>query len=70
MDALRILIVDDEEGMRLGIERALRNFTVDIHQVEDTVSFVIEQASTGEEGFEKIGTFRPNILLLDRKSVV
>ena len=67
MDALRILIVDDEEGMRLGIERALRSFTVDIHQVGATVSFVIEHASTGEEGFKKIGAFRPNILLLDNK---
>ena len=25
---LTLLVVDDEEGMRLSIERALRNFTV------------------------------------------
>lgn len=67
METLRILVVDDEEGMRLGIERALRDFTVDVHQVGDTVSFEIEHAATGEEGLEKIESCNPHILLLDNK---
>jgi signal transduction histidine kinase len=67
METLRVLVVDDEEGMRLGIERALRDFTVDVHQVGDTVSFEIEHAATGEEGLEKIESCNPHILLLDNK---
>lgn len=66
-DTLKVLVVDDEEGMRLGIERVLKNITVHVSQLEKDVSFTIDHASTGEEGLDKIDRTNPHILLLDNK---
>lgn len=67
VDKLRVLVVDDEEGMRLGIERVLKNFSPRVPQLEKEVSFAIEHAATGEAGLEKIDRLKPHILLLDNK---
>ena len=66
-DRLRILVVDDEPGMRLGIERALRNFTVQLLDVDGEVSFGVESVECGEVALEKIELAPPDILLLDHK---
>lgn len=66
-NSLHILIVDDERGMRLGIERTLRDFSVSIPHLERDLSFTIDEAETGEEALEKIQEMSPNILLLDNK---
>lgn len=67
MEPLTILIVDDEEGMRQGIERVLKQYTVDLPQGDDSVSFRIRQAKTGEEALEKVKQEPPHIILLDNK---
>jgi two-component system, sensor histidine kinase and response regulator len=67
MDTLRILVTDDEPGMRLGAERTLRDFKVLVPDVHEEVNFVIDQAETGEEALEKIKAGPPDILLLDHK---
>lgn len=67
MDTLRVLVTDDEMGMRLGVVRTLRDFTVHVPDVDETVAFVVEQAESGEEALEKIDKQRPDILLLDHK---
>lgn len=67
MDTLGVLVVDDEEGMRLGIERVLRNFAVAVPQLEKEISINLYQAATGEEGLEMIKRVNPSILLLDNK---
>ena len=67
IDTLKVLVVDDEEGMRLGIQRVLRDFSVNVPQLNTDVRFSIDHAGTGEEGLEKIDRLRPNILLLDNK---
>jgi two-component system, sensor histidine kinase and response regulator len=67
VDKLRVLVVDDEEGMRLGIERVLKNFSPRVPQLEKEVSFAIDHAATGEAGLEKIDRLKPHILLLDNK---
>mgnify|MGYP006288808693 CR=1 FL=1 len=67
MDALRVLVVDDEEGMRLGIERALNKSAVYVPQLESEIPIDLYQASTGEEGLEIIERIRPHVLLLDNK---
>jgi two-component system sensor histidine kinase/response regulator len=66
-DKLKILVVDDEPGMRLGIERALRNFTVHLPDVNGEVSFAVESVETGEGALAKIESAPPDILLLDHK---
>lgn len=67
MDPLSLLIIDDEEGMRLGIERALKKFTVKLDDSDETVGFDIHTAKSGEEGLESIQNSPPHILLLDNK---
>ncbi|MFH1377462.1 MAG: response regulator [Planctomycetota bacterium] len=68
MTTLRILIVDDEQGMRMGVRRALRSFTVDSPDGEsDVIEFDLDEAGTGEEALEKISARKPDILLLDMK---
>jgi len=66
-DKLRILVVDDELGMRLGVERALRNFAVQLIDVNGEVSFEVESVDCGEIALEKIKAAPPDILLLDHK---
>ena len=67
METLRVLVTDDEMGMRLGIERTLRNFTVRVPDVAEEVGFVVDQADSGEAALEKIAQTPPDILLLDHK---
>jgi len=67
MECLRILVVDDEPGMRTGVERALRGFSVQIPEVGHKVAFTITQAATGEEALDAISGDPPDILLLDHK---
>ncbi len=66
-ELLRILVVDDEPGMRLGVSRALRDYRVDLPDIEDEVAFEVDQAETGEVAIEKIEAQVPDILLLDHK---
>ncbi len=64
---LKILIVDDELGMRIGVERAMRDFCVEISGVGCEVRFDISQASSAEEAVEIIEGDKPDIMLLDYK---
>lgn len=69
MKTLRVLVVDDEPGMRLGVARALRGFTVrptDVDLTEE-YGFAVDQAADGEEALGKIRAAPPDILLLDHK---
>ena len=67
METLRVLVTDDEPGMRLGVARALRDYTVFLPDVKDDVAFTVEQAETGEEALELIRRQPPDILLLDHQ---
>jgi len=63
----RVLVIDDEPGMRSGVQRALTDFVVRIPAFDDSISLQVQSAATAEEGLEQIGTFRPDLLLLDHK---
>jgi signal transduction histidine kinase len=67
MDTLRVLVTDDELGMRLGVVRTLRDFVVHVPDVNEEVAFVVDQADSGEEALQQISRQRPDILLLDHK---
>jgi len=67
MSTLKILVVDDEPGIRSGVSRILRNFRVDYPFMEEAFNFAVFEAPTGEEGIEIIENNRPDILLLDNK---
>jgi signal transduction histidine kinase len=66
-ERLRVLVCDDEPGMRLGVVRALRNFTPHLSDIDQEVLFDVDQAETGEEALKKINAAAPDILLLDYK---
>ena len=67
MSTLKILVIDDEPGIRSGISRILRNFRVDYPFMEEAFDFEVREASTGEAGIESIENDKPDILLLDNK---
>jgi signal transduction histidine kinase len=67
MEKLRILIVDDEVPMGLAVERALKNYTVHLPDVDMEVGFDTSYAGTGEEALSIMEKSPPDILLLDHK---
>ena len=67
MSTLKILVVDDEPGIRSGVSRILRNFRVDYPFMEEAFDFEVFEAPTGEMGIEIIENNKPDILLLDNK---
>lgn len=67
MEVLDVLVVDDEPGIRSGVLRILRNFTVSYPFMDDDISFNVIEAATGEEALEHIKKSPPAIVLLDNK---
>lgn len=67
MSKLNLLIVDDEPGIRSGVERVLRNFTVGYPFMNEDFTFQIIEAETGERAIEIIESQPIDIVLLDNK---
>jgi len=67
MSTLKLLIVDDEPGIRSGAERVLRNFSVGYPFMEEDFTFEILTAETGEKAIEMIESKPIDIILLDNK---
>ncbi len=67
MEIIKLLVVDDEPGIRSGISRVLRDFSVSYPFMEEACKFDIIEASTGEAAIDMINTNLPDIILLDNK---
>jgi len=67
MEPLKVLIVDDEPGIRSGIERVLRGFTVSFPFLETDFTFDLISVETGEEAVDQIDSGQIDIVLLDNK---
>ncbi|SDC70755.1 sensor histidine kinase [Williamwhitmania taraxaci] len=67
MEVLRVLVVDDEPGIRSGIHRILSKFSVSFPFLEDDIEYDLLEASTGEEAIEIIKQNTVDIVLLDNK---
>lgn len=67
MATFKILIIDDEPGIREGTRRILQNFKVDYPFMDEQIEFQVLEAGTGKEGIEIIDRELPEILLLDNK---
>jgi two-component system, sensor histidine kinase and response regulator len=67
MASLKVLVVDDEPGIRSGINRILRNYTVGYPFMDEDFSFELIDAATGEEAIEIIDKQPIDIVLLDNK---
>jgi two-component system, sensor histidine kinase and response regulator len=64
---LEVLVADDEPGLRSGIARVLRSFSVDVSRLDTTARFTVVEAGSGEEALERIAAHPPDVLLLDFK---
>jgi len=67
MAVLRVLVIDDEPGIRSGVTRILGNFHVIYPFMDEDFTFEVLSAASGEEGIEMIDREKPDILLLDNK---
>ena len=67
MEYLKILVVDDEPGIRLGVKRVLQQFKVDYPFMDEPIGFNVTEVETGEEALAllKEGSFE--IVFLDNK---
>ena len=67
MEPLRVLVVDDEAGMRHGITRALRDFALTLPDFEEPIRFATETADSGEAALERLAGETYDLILLDHK---
>ncbi|GAP44925.1 signal transduction histidine kinase [Lentimicrobium saccharophilum] len=67
MASYKVLVVDDEMGIRMGTRRILQNFKVDYPFMDEHIEYVVLEAPTGEEAIEIIDREMPDIILLDNK---
>lgn len=67
MATFKILVVDDEPGIREGTKRILQNFRVDYPFMDEQIDFQVLEAATGKDGIAVIDSEMPEIVLLDNK---
>jgi len=67
MAVLKVLIIDDEPGIRSGVSRILTNFHVTYPFMDEDYTFEVTEAGTGEDGITILEKDIPDILLLDNK---
>lgn len=64
---LTLLIVDDEDGMRMGVRRSLRRFSMVIEETGENILLDVKEASSGEDAIILMEQKAPDIVLLDNK---
>jgi two-component system, sensor histidine kinase and response regulator len=67
MAVLKVLVIDDEPGIRSGVIRILSNFHVTYPFMDEDYTFEVYEAGTGEDGISFIERDIPDLLLLDNK---
>jgi signal transduction histidine kinase len=67
MAVLKVLVIDDEPGIRSGVVRILSNFHVTYPFMDEDYNFEVFEAGTGEDGLSFIEREIPDLLLLDNK---
>jgi signal transduction histidine kinase len=63
----KILVVDDEFGIRSGVKRILEKFEVDYPFMDEAIGFDVIEAETGEIAIELLKDDNYQIVLLDNK---
>ena len=70
METLRVLVVDDEPGMRMAVARVLNSYTVRLGETDaeaQAFSFAVDTAESGEDALERLAKAPPDLMLLDMK---
>lgn len=65
MEKLKVLVVDTDVEIRMGIKYILKNFNVDFPFMQEPYYFDVIEASTGHEAIQQIDKHIPDIVLLD-----
>lgn len=66
-EQLIVAVVDDELGIRLGVETILSDFEVEIPEVKTRVKLVVRSWADGESFLESLVSDPPHVVLLDSK---
>ena len=67
MNTLKVLVCDDELGMRHGAAKVLKNFTILLAHVEEPIGFVPVEAADGNEAMHHLQNDTFDLVLLDYK---
>ncbi len=67
MTTLKVLAIDDEPGMRRGVVKTLKRFSVELRELDITVGFEVAEAENGSEALEALEANAFDIVLLDYK---
>jgi len=67
MAVLKVMVIDDEPGIRSGVSRILNSFHVTYPFMDEDYTFEVTEAATGEDGIEMLEKDMPDVLLLDNK---
>jgi two-component system, sensor histidine kinase and response regulator len=67
MAVLKVLVIDDEPGIRSGVSRILNSFRVNYPFMDEDYTFEVQEAASGEDGIIILDREKPDIILLDNK---
>jgi len=67
MENFRVLIADDELGMRHGAAKVLKNYTVSVPDFDQEVGYTPVEAADGTEAMQKLTDEKFDLVLLDYK---
>jgi two-component system sensor histidine kinase/response regulator len=67
MAVLKVLVIDDEPGIRSGVSQDSQQFSCYLSFMDEDYTFEVTEAATGEEGIAILERDMPDILLLDNK---
>jgi CheY-like chemotaxis protein len=67
VETLKVIVIDDELGIREGIRRVFSKLNITIPGLQKTVSFETTVFETGELGVEELKRNKFDICLLDNK---
>ncbi len=67
MAELKVLVVDDEPGIRSGVRIILEDFSVGYPFLEEDFTFETLESESAEDALDIIESNRPDIILLDNK---
>ncbi len=67
LQTLHVAVVDDELGIRLGVETILSDFVVEIPEVGVRVKLAVRSWADGESFLEALAQDPPQVVLLDSK---
>ena len=64
---LKLLIVDDEPGIRSGIKRILQDYTITYPFIDEVFEFELMEAENGQQALDILRSGKIDLILLDNK---